>query len=262
MNEALIQLNPNLEDGSNKPYTLPEEFFLLLLDPQTLKLPSSTVPLFYGFIGLGITELMIMGKLSVEKTSNGRDVIISVIDRSLTQDPFLNYILDKIGRRPKKSIGNNILNISRGFYSANRRKITNRIGQGLIKKGVLSVRSSKPSIWGTKYYYNINFSIPKEKVEKNCAHICSVDSKDQIPDGYIREIIMILTLRQYTYVCKPPLINNFLKKHFSPSEKEYILNNIKSLEKKYSSQPTTNNDPIHKMIYWIVSGIQAGFDAN
>ncbi|KAF2069430.1 hypothetical protein CYY_009252 [Polysphondylium violaceum] len=268
MNDLLIKATNyggvEEEDGATaQPLTLAEEFFLLLLDRDSGKLPKSVIPLYHGFIGLAIGELLLMGKLTLFKGTNfshKNKMLVKVIDASKTHNQFLNYILSKISKCKSRSIAGCILHITDGMYQNNIKKVNYAIGRELVEKGILFTKNRKTGFFGTKYSYNFLDHHQKTKIEKVCSSLVSVAFDEHKCDGFSREIILMLTLRQYNYVTTTSLISKFLHANFPINQHETIHKNIKMLDKKYS---TTNamDVPMDKMLYTILLGIRGAYDS-
>ncbi|KYR00353.1 Golgi phosphoprotein 3 family protein [Tieghemostelium lacteum] len=265
MNELLIKMNPDFDDPCKRSLTLPEEFFLLLIDKVSGKIPKSVVPLFYGFIGVGIAELLLIGKLTMEKQNgafNIQNMNVKVIDFSPTQDEFLNYVLSKIAKRKTPTtISRNILYIGNNVYQKNLKRVNNTIAKSLMKKNILTVSETMKNLFGTRYSYNILDLESKNNIEMSCCKLISgLLNSSQQPEGLIRETILLLTLKQYTYVTSKPLISDFLERNYPINQHKQISDCIKILESTIKSPKL--DDPIHKMLNLIMTGIRGAFDSD
>ncbi|EFA81686.1 Golgi phosphoprotein 3 family protein [Heterostelium album PN500] len=185
MNEALIQINDEYENKC--------------------RLPTTGIPLFFGFFGTAIAELMIRGKLGVQKPKkssfNGKfDVDLVVLDPQPIQDDcFLAYVFEKIEKRPNRSIGVTINDLSRGFLFSSEKKVFKMVSNGLVSKGVVTRVRERGNFFGTRGYRWAD-NTHKINLESNCKTLAHTDIKiheNFLVSDYVREIILMLTLKRY-----------------------------------------------------------------
>ncbi|GAM24670.1 hypothetical protein SAMD00019534_078450 [Acytostelium subglobosum LB1] len=271
MNESLLQCNNEntwTEVVQDRKLTLPEEFFLLLLDEQKCKITSSSIPLFIGFFGVAIADLLLKGKIGIERPkkttfSNLYSVNLNVLDQRPMEDPFLNFVLEKIKAKPNRSIGETLNRLSRGFYFANEKRVLNMVGQQLVMKGIISRVSPKNNMFGIKSYH-WNRMEEKLNIEKRCADLAIINIRENQVfevEHYIREVILLLTMKNYNWLIGGSLVKSFIKRNYSTKmEQKLVYENVKNTQHHYETFKLS--DPIHKLLFWISHGLREGFDSN
>ncbi|KAN0024661.1 hypothetical protein ACTFIV_009070 [Dictyostelium citrinum] len=263
MNELLIKMNPENDNDALPLLTLPEQLFLLILNPETGKLPYTFVPLFHGFVGCGIAELQLMDKVIVTKQNipslNANKMLIKVIDHSKTGDTFLDYILSKLSHSSAQKglpMATAILTISVGLNKMKR--ITETIAQSLIKKGFIRGTLKRSVLFKNKSIYEIIDYQAKLTVESSICKVLS--TPPDYPDNCLRELIILLTFKQYEdFLIKPKLMDSLISRLYHPEQCAHIKANLRLINKNFYKEPSEaqlTNDPSVKMLSLIIGGIR------
>ncbi|EGG14930.1 Golgi phosphoprotein 3 family protein [Cavenderia fasciculata] len=261
-NNSNNKINQGQLDKNN--LSLPEQLFLLMLQgQQRCRLPPSNVPFYLGFIGVALGDLLLRGRLAVEKGEVKNLILIKVVDITPTGDGVLDYILnkcDKFSSKRSKTFGGMIMSISRGFNYQVQRKITTKIGEQLVEKGILA---NGPDSFFAKTYLWRDMN-QKRKLESTCSLLISpefdIDNDSIFDESRIKEIILLLTMKQYTNTTRYSMVKEFMKRNFKDSDQKSAQDNIKHLEQTFKT--INYSTPYHKMVYWILQGVRYSFDSN
>ncbi|GAM23977.1 hypothetical protein SAMD00019534_071520 [Acytostelium subglobosum LB1] len=263
--ESLIQIdisdflsNHYVDSYTNIPnapkrLSLSEEFLVLMMDESTAKLPSNNYPIYLGLICTGVAELILMKKVGFERAQGTKDMPkLTILDDSpIISDRFLDYLMSKILKCKQRAFNQVIMHIGRGFIFVKEKRIVGKVVEQLINKKVLSMTSTK------KNTYQWNDSTYKATIEANCATIANqhIDDFDDVIESNIREILLLLTMSQYSEMTIESLIRKFVERL---NEKETIQNNIKSLE-SYFNRTSSYGHPINKYLFWYLSAMRQLF---